>query len=192
MLSRLKDWGDQESWREFYGLYRGLVWHEALRHGLSAAEAEDVVQETMLSVAKAMPEFRYRKERGSFKSWLFNLTRWRIRDGVRKRQREPISMDDPNLFAAADTAMVKPAGEELDTIWDAEWEEAMLDEASQRVRRRVDPKNFQIFHLCVVHGWAPGKVARDLHVTRARVYLAKERVARALKQEVEEVRKEWG
>src|SRR5881628_645151 len=89
LLARLKDWQDQASWQEFFDAYWKLIYSVALKAGLSDAEAQEVVQETVISVAKKMPEFKADPAAGSFKSWLLTLTRWRIIDQVRKRQAKP-------------------------------------------------------------------------------------------------------
>src|ERR1041385_1484139 len=88
LLGRLKDWKDEESWREFFQLYRRLIFSTAIKAGLTEAEAEDVVQETVLSVAKTIKEFQYDPQRCRFKSWLRHLTQKRIADCYRKRARE--------------------------------------------------------------------------------------------------------
>ena len=86
LLSRLKDWGDDESWRDFFNTYWKLVHGVALKAGLSEQEAEEVVQETVITVARRIPEFKYDPAVCSFKTWLLNLTRWRIVDQLRKRK----------------------------------------------------------------------------------------------------------
>src|SRR2546426_12491692 len=78
LLQRLKDWQDQPSWQEFFDTYWRLIYGVARKAGLTESEAEDVVQETMFSVAKHMPSFKYDPAIGSFKGWLLTLTRWRI------------------------------------------------------------------------------------------------------------------
>src|SRR4051794_35550635 len=87
LLSRLKDWDDQEGWREFFETYWRLIYHTSIKAGLSDAEAQDVVQETVLSVCKSMKTFKYDAKYGSFKAWLLRLTQWRILDQLRKRQK---------------------------------------------------------------------------------------------------------
>src|SRR5690348_7554709 len=87
LLSRLKDWNDQGSWKLFFDTYWRLIYNSAIKAGLSDAEAQDVVQETVVSVMKSMPGFKYHAENGSFKSWLLRLTSWRIGDQFRKRQK---------------------------------------------------------------------------------------------------------
>src|SRR5437667_6517364 len=87
LLGRLKDWKDEASWKVFFETYWKLIYNAAIKAGLTDAEAQDVVQETVISVSKSMPTFDYDCEKGSFKSWLLLLTRWRIIDQFRKRQR---------------------------------------------------------------------------------------------------------
>jgi len=85
LLSRLKDWNDQESWRVFFDTYWRLIYSMAIKEGLTDAEAQDAVQETVISVMKSLRTFRYDPRKGSFKGWLLQLTRWRILDQLDKR-----------------------------------------------------------------------------------------------------------
>src|SRR5580765_5869827 len=85
LIYRLKDWQDQSSWQEFFDTYWKLIYGVARKAGLTDAEAQDVVQETLVSVSKHMPTFNYDPALGSFKAWLLNMTRWRIIGQFRKR-----------------------------------------------------------------------------------------------------------
>src|SRR5689334_22221633 len=84
LLSRLKDWDDHASWKDFFDTYWKLIYATAIKSGLSDAEAQDVVQDTVVSVAKKMQEFKYDPALGSFKGWLLQLTRWRILNQLKK------------------------------------------------------------------------------------------------------------
>ena len=94
LLSRLKRWDDQESWQDFFNTYWKLIYGVATRAGLSDSEAQDVVQDTMVAVARQMPNFKYDPALGSFKSWLFLITRRRITDHLRKEYRR-VKGDEP-------------------------------------------------------------------------------------------------
>ena len=89
LINRLRNWQDQSSWNEFFNTYWRLIYGVARKAGLSDDEAQEVVQETLISVAKHMPTFRYDPAIGSFKTWLLNMTRWRIIAQFRKRQPMP-------------------------------------------------------------------------------------------------------
>src|SRR5437764_12852405 len=88
LLKRLPNWQDQTSWQEFFDTYWRLIYGVARQAGMNDVEAQDVVQETMVAVAKHMPTFQYDPKIGSFKTWLLNMTRWRI--VVQLRNRAPV------------------------------------------------------------------------------------------------------
>src|SRR2546425_8473448 len=68
LIERLKNWDDQESWRQFFDTYWKLIYGVAIKSGLTHPEAQDVVQETVMSVCKNMPNFKADPAYGSFKA----------------------------------------------------------------------------------------------------------------------------
>jgi RNA polymerase sigma factor (sigma-70 family) len=187
LLSRLKNWEDQESWRVFFDTYWRLIYNAAVKAGLTDAEAQDVVQETVMSVAKSMPAFEYDTSKGSFKSWLLRLTGWRILDELRKRQRG-IEYQKPGSHTSARTATVEriadPDGLGLKTIWDKEWETNLMEAAIERVKRKVDAKQYQIFDLYVFKQWPVARIARAFKIQPGRIYLTKHRIGILIKKEL--------
>src|SRR5439155_5445161 len=128
---------------------------------------------------------------GSFKSWLLNLTAWRIGDQFRKRQRDiqPARWKDDTATGTDTIERIRdPAGEKLETIWDSEWERNLMDAAIERVKQKVDAKQFQIFDLYVLKKWPVAKVAGMLKINVCRVYLAKHRVGTLIKREISTLR----
>jgi RNA polymerase sigma factor (sigma-70 family) len=191
LIQRLKDWQDQASWQDFFDTYWKLIYGVALKGGLTEAEAQDVVQETMISVAKHMPTFKYDPAIGSFKTWLLNMTRWRITDQLRKRgpafaAGHPASEDTTTGTRTVDR-VVDPASLNLDAVWDAEWEKNLLDVAVVKIKRRLDPQKYQIFDLYVNKEWPPEKVAATFGVSVDQVYLAKHRTTEMIKEEVQKL-----
>lgn len=187
LLTRLKNWDDSEGWREFFDTYGKLIYRFAMKAGLSNAESEDVVQETLLAVAKQMPGFRYDAAKGSFRRWLFNQTRWRIADAFRKRQRADRvhAVSDDSSTGTGEMERVPDASEEkLQAAWDSEWRENQLACALERVKAKAGERQFQMFHLVAVQGWSTSEIVRILKVNRAQVYMAKMRVSRLLKAEM--------
>ena len=192
LLDRLRNWEDQAGWREFFDTYWKFIYSMAVRAGLSDQEAEDVVQETVTSVARKMPEFQYDPERCSFKGWLMHVTRLRIVDQLRRRQ-PAFSQQKLNDHDTRQTPTVEsvpdPAGAAaFDDAWDKEWERNLLDAAMERVKLRVKPEHYQIFYLSAVKGLGTGEVARMLQVNIGRVYLVRHRIAKEVKREVERLR----
>lgn len=192
LIERLHDWEDQKTWDEFYQTYWRLIYSVSMRAGLPSDEAFDVVQETVLSIAKQWKKgARYDADKGSFKSWLLNVAKWRIADQFRKRQRNPAAKFSGQSQAAWDersTAVIErfedPDGVDLEKVWDAEWASNLSNAALDRVKAKVSPHQFQIFDCYVVKGWDPAKVRMELGVSMAQVYLAKHRVGGLVKKEV--------
>jgi RNA polymerase sigma factor (sigma-70 family) len=191
LIQRLKNWQDQSSWQDFFDTYWKLIYGVALKGGLTAAEAQDVVQETMIAVAKHMPTFEYDPAIGSFKTWLLNMTRWRITDQLRKRgpafaTSQPVPEDTATGTRTVEKVM-DPASPDLDALWNAEWEKNLLDAALAKVKRRLDPQKYQIFDLYVNKEWPPEKVAATFGISVDQVYLAKHRTTEMIKEEVKKM-----
>lgn len=193
LLSRLRDLGDQESWSDFFHSYWRVIYEVALKAGLSDAEAQEVVQETVISVAKRMPDFRYDPARGKFKGWLLQITRRRIADEVRKQmQASGASGSHPveTLQVEQMESMLDPSGSELEAIWEEEWEKHLFNAAVANIKKQVNPEHYQLFDLYVVQQWPVRKITHTLGVNAGQVYLAKHRVSRLLKKEIDQLREE--
>ena len=180
LLSRLKDLGDQQSWTEFCGLYRKLIYSMAARSGLNRAESHDVAQEVFIIVSRKIENFRYDPSRGSFKSWLALITRRRIEKQLKKRL--PLSSADDSTRTS--TICRIPAAESFEAAWDEEWSRNLWTIALDRIKTRLKPKQFQMFDLYALKQWPINDVARALGVSTTHVYVNKHRVAAALKQEL--------
>src|SRR5437870_4967847 len=87
LLNRLKDWRDDASWREFFETYWELIYNVARKAGLTDAEAQEAVQETVIGVARKIGEFKTGSQHGSFKAWLLQQARWRIGDRFESGQK---------------------------------------------------------------------------------------------------------
>ena len=188
LLSRLRDWNDQSGWNRFFETYWKLIYRLALHCGLNETEAQDVVQETVVSVCKHMPGFRYDPARGSFKAWLLRITQSRITDHLRQREPalHPMSSGSGGLPRVPEIEQVAdPRPNTLTVLWDEEWRRNVREAATARVKARVDPKHYQVFDLYAVQGLPLAEVAQLFHMSAARVYLIKHRVSRLFRAEVE-------
>lgn len=193
LLSRLKDWDDEESWRDFLNLYQPLITATARRAGLSESEAEDVVQETVVAVTKKMRDFKYDPARGSFKGRLRVLTQRRIADHQRRAGRRVATVelarrDDTNTEPL--DALPDPDSLEPDLKWDEDWEANLLRAARERVKAKVSALTFQIYDYHVVQGQSAAQTCKALGVSNGKVYMAKLRVGRLLRRELEALKEE--
>ena len=191
LIERLADWGDQVRWQEFFDTYWKLIHSAARKSGLTDAEAQEVVQETVITVAKNIDKLKYDPAIGSFKGWLLQITRWRIADQFRKREpgnaKRPRSTDDrltATIERVPDSRIV-----DLDAVWESSWKENLFEAAVARVKKKIEPKQFQIFDCYVRKEWSAQKVAERLGVNVGQVYLARHRVGALLKKEIKALEK---
>jgi len=187
LLSRLKDFGDDLSWHRFFETYWKLIYGVALKSGLRDQEAQEVVQETVIAVARNIQEFQYDRSRCSFKTWLMTVTRSRISNQFRRRNKHAPVLDGPVAGNGTDwmESLPDPRSRELERLWDEEWERNLVDAAIERVKRRVPAEQFQIFDFYVLREWPAEKVSSTLGISTARVYLSKHRIGKLLKQELQ-------
>jgi len=190
LIGKLADLGNSSEWREFFDTYWGLIYGVARKAGLSDADAQDVVQDTMSSVARQMPTFRYDPAKGSFKAWLLTLTRWRIMDRLRKRRPHHEPPLEPSTGTDPIAQIPDPASLVPDAVWEKEWESNLFQAALVNLRRKVDPHKFQIFDFYATKEWPAEKVAERFQVPIEQVYLAKHRITEMLKAEVQRLERE--
>jgi RNA polymerase sigma factor (sigma-70 family) len=193
LLSRLRNLDDQDSWRTFFDRYWRLLYNVARKSGLDDSGAQEVVQETVVAVARRMPEFQYDPTRGTFRQWLLRITRRRIIDQLRRLYRQPPKAEvAPELLddLAEHSGAISDEGKAIDAAWDEEWEKTTFDAALAHVRATSNPRHFQVFDYCVLKEWPVSKVAATLGLNAAQVYLAKHRVAQAMKRAVRRVNDE--
>lgn len=189
LIARLENWEDHKTWDEFYRTYWRLIYSVALKSGLREEEAWDVVQETILTIAKQSKKNMYDPNQGSFKLWLWNMTRWRINDQFRQRKKDTAMLIHGTAEDDSQPHPIERIPDEgkssFDQLWESEWKKNMLSAALERTKAKVSPKQFQIFDYYVQREYTATEVCKKLGVTIAQVYLAKHRVGSTLKKEFE-------
>ncbi len=161
-----------------------MIYSVAIKSGLTETEAEEVVQETVICVAKSIQKFKRDRARGSFKGWLRNLTRWRIADQLRKRT---VAVAGGNTDARAGHEDELGGANGV-----ADWErERHMHHALARGSSNEEQEQYQLFDLCVVKQWPVSRITTTLEVSAARVYLARHRIGRLIEKEVRRLEKEW-
>jgi RNA polymerase sigma factor (sigma-70 family) len=185
LVQRLKDWDDQEGWREFFDLYWKLLYCVAIKAGLTDAEGRDVVQETVVAVATNLREGRYEWRRGSFRSWLLTILYRKISNHVRKHRKEAHATSTESNRATPLLERLPANQDEIEQIWNDEWAKNLADAAIEAVKKKVNPKLFQTFDLYVLKEWPVSDVARVMRIAVAQVYIAKYRVTAQIRREAQ-------
>ncbi len=184
LLLRLRDTHDVPAWERFVSLYAPLFYGFARRKGLQDADAADIAQEVLTSVAQQMPQWQYTPERGSFRGWLFTIARNRVNNWLAGAARR---MDgaggDDNLAAMHSQPDTAPEAAE----WDAEYARHVFHWAAGIVRQRISEQTWKAFEITAVEGRSGADAASTLGMTIGAVYLARSRVMSRLRELVQEI-----
>jgi RNA polymerase sigma factor (sigma-70 family) len=194
LLRRIRVWDDSSSWGEFHRLYRKLIYSLARRSGLNHSDAEDVAQEVFTRVAKTIDTFESDPNRGSFRGWLMNLTRWRIANNFSRRPKDEKLSRRVDFIGDPDSPTIErlPDEAQADALWEREWQQHVLEAAYERVARTASSRHYQVFDLYVRQQWPVKDVARELGISCASVYVIGHRLTKQLKSEVTKLRVKLG
>lgn len=195
LLGRLADLSDDRSWREFYLTYEVHIRRLARRRGLSEQDAEEVAQDVLKRVAESIRTYQRTDRRGAFRSWLFQLTRWRASDRMRRRRRDgshaSVSLDEPSGPSASDGTRLgidmNATTPTLDRQFELEAQRYVLDTLLARLERTVSKKHIQIFQMVMLDGVPVPRVAELFRTPASAVYVIKHRVLDKLRAEVDEL-----
>ncbi len=184
LLIRLRDTHDRIAWYQFVGLYAPLVYGFARRNGLQDADAADIAQDVLTSVAQQMKQWEYQPERGSFRGWLFTIARNRLRNWRSSAARR---MDSRGGDEHQESLNAQPGDEPDEEQWDAEYARQVFHWAADVVRKDVSEQTWRALEMTAVEGRSGPETATQLGMTVGGVYLARSRVMARLKQHVQNI-----
>jgi RNA polymerase sigma-70 factor (ECF subfamily) len=186
LLARLHDGRDTLAWRTFCDRYEELIRGFARRQGVFGSDADDVVQDVMLSLTKAMPGFSYDPAKGKFRSYLKTVVVRAI--SARSRQ-------NPSLVSLHEGSTHPSPASPSDPVsepWEVEWRQYHLRQAMKAVRAEFNASDIAAFEAYVNEGRDAAVVAHELGIKVDSVYQAKSRVLRRLSQAIAEQVNEEG
>lgn len=170
--------GNPEAWRRLLDVFGPLIYSWGRRWGLSPEDAADVLQETLLAVARNASRFARTPDR-SFRAWLWTITRSKIRDLSRRRNREPQARGGTSV-----NELLQQLPEQLPTDDDREqgvWKDTLL-RALTSARGDFAERTWQAFWQVTIQGRSPADVSAELGVSPAAVRQAKSRVLQRLRE----------
>ena len=186
LLQRAVD-GSADSWRQLVQVYGPVIYGWARRCGCQSADAADVMQNTLVSVAAALTRFHHDQPDGSFRGWLWMITRNKIIDQHRQASERGVGGTDALI-----SIQQMPSGGTQHDCLPGEEPPGTLQSDMTTVRRRVlellrdsfDPRQWRMFWETTALQRDPADVAAELGVSRWAVYKARARVLQRLKEEM--------
>ena len=188
LLARLRDGNDADAWREFVALYAPVVYGFARKRGLQDADAADLMQDVLRSVAAHMPQLEYDRAKGTFRGWLYTITRNKIYNFLNSQRRRPRGSGDSGSQQRLEQEPSRDGEPEAD--WEREYQKRLADQAMERIRGEFQPATWQAFWKTAVDGRGAQQVAAELKMSPGAVYVAKSRVLSRLREEVQMLQEE--
>ena len=183
MLLQIRDLEDAAAWEQFVAVYRPAMYRLARRRGLQDAEAEDLAQQVMINVSRAIGGWRKEAERGTFRSWLLRIARNAI---VNALSRGPLDAARGGTSVLEQLAQCPAAEDELVTLIDDEHRRAVFRWAAEEVRLEFQEATWLAFWLTTGEGYSVDQAAKELGKSVGSVYAARSRVMRRLKEKAHE------
>jgi RNA polymerase sigma factor (sigma-70 family) len=187
LLVQLRDGTNHLAWGEFVKLYGPIVYGFARKRGLQDADAADLMQDVLRSVAKAIGRLEYDRTQGTFRGWLFTITRNKVFNFLSGRRIRPQGSGDTTTNRLLDTAT---ADDESSDAWEMEYQRRLAALAMDRIKHEFQDKTWRAFWLTAVEGTGAAEVAKQLAMSPGAIYVAKSRVLVRLKEEVEAMRRQ--
>jgi RNA polymerase sigma factor (sigma-70 family) len=186
----------QQAWREFVDRYGDLIAGFCRARGLHSADTDDIVQDVLLALTRAMPDFTYDPAKGKFRSYLKTVTLHAIFKKSRQRAGQlqlgdaqktlqatstphhPSAESDPPSYALiADALTHDPHAE---SQWETQWRRYHLRRAMLAIEHEFSARDRDAFERYAVLGQEPTTIARELSISTENLYKIKSRLTRRL------------
>jgi RNA polymerase sigma-70 factor, ECF subfamily len=181
LLDRACRQQDSQSWNSLAEVYTPLLRSWLARYGVQDADADDLVQETLVVLARELARFEHNGRSGAFRAWLKTILVNRLRSFWRSRKYRPAANGDSDVLHALD--QLADPHSELSRLWDQEHDAQVIRQLAARVEGRFSESTRQAFRRLVFDGASPEAVAQELGLSLNAVVIAKCRVLKALRQE---------
>ena len=179
LLTKVRDMDAHDAWRLFYDQYWAVILAYARKLGLNEYQAEEVLQETMVTLMRVLPEFSYDRRKGKFRNFLLTIVHRKSLAAFRRAKREANVQIELESTEERDSA--NPFQSETDAAEaEALWKESVVEEALRRLSKRSDlgESTYAVFEAYVLKRRTAGEVANEFGLKENAVYQIKNRMLR--------------
>jgi RNA polymerase sigma-70 factor (ECF subfamily) len=183
LVVRIRNPRDDRAWSEFVAVYEPVIFKMAKRRGIQDADAREIVQEVLMSVAAAIDRFDT-ESTGSFRGWLSRITRNATIDRLRSATAKHERVDASGARQRLEELAIADSLEKLSP--EAEFEQDRRQQlfrwAAAEVRQRTGEKNWIAFWKTAVEGGTIANIAIELDISEGAVYVARCRILKRIRQ----------
>lgn len=183
LLARVRNPRDSEAWEEFLSIYEPLIYRVARRKGLQDADAREVTQDVLVTLADVIPSWKPTSGRGSLRRWLFQVARNQSINLLKAKSRQACGTGDSKVRYVLENHS-QPDDAQL---FIEEYRRQLFRHASVKIRNEFSNKTWLAFLRTSIDGHSVSEVAQGLDMSIGAVYTARSRVLARLKKVVEEL-----
>jgi RNA polymerase sigma-70 factor (ECF subfamily) len=187
LLIQLREKENHGAWQEFVKLYGPIIYGFARKRGLQDADAADLMQDVMRSVSGAISRLEYDQKQGTFRGWLFTITRNKIFNFLSARRIRPQASGDSGTNQMLNAHPDENDGSET---WEQEYQRRLAAMAMEQIRGEFEAKTWRAFELTAVQGIAAAEASQQIGLSPGAIYVAKSRVLARLKKAVDVLRQQ--
>lgn len=185
LLQALGGQPDSSVWREFFRHYAPPVFRIAKLRGLQTMDAEDIVQDVMVVIAKQISSFNYSRDRGRFRDWVRRITDHKIVDLIRRQRTR-------SAAALGDNCPVGDNYATIDQYWERQWQLQDLEYCLERISGRISERRLAAFRMYVLDGVSASNTARTLNMQVGYVYANRNQILNLIKAEMNKLESSEG
>jgi RNA polymerase sigma factor (sigma-70 family) len=181
LLLRVRDPADQAAWTEFVEIYRPVILRLARHKGMQAADAEDVAQRVLVSIARAVQRREHDRQRAKFRTWLHRVAHNAILNALTREKPDRGSGNSAQLgLLNRQQALEGPDSDLLQL----EHRREVFRWAARQVRPEFQQETWEAFWRTSVECQPIELVAEELGKNRGAIYAARSRVMRRIQEKV--------
>jgi RNA polymerase sigma-70 factor (ECF subfamily) len=184
LIQRLPNAADVEAWEVFVEIYEPLLFRLARGRGMQAADAEDLVQEVLAAVVRNVERWVARKDRGSFRAWLFRIAFNLGINFVTRPKHQRLGSGDSQVARMLEELPAVSA--DSSELFLTEYRRELFRWAAERVREQTSEKQWIVFWLTSVEDRSIAEVAMEYEMSVGSIYIARSRITNRIREMIHE------
>lgn len=176
---------DDDAWTRFVDEYASLIYVWCRRFDLKPEDALDVSQKVFQAVSQSISKFEHRSNSsGSFRGWLFTVTRNQVRNHLTKELKQPQAIGGTTLQMML---LEQPEDVDQESLSDTNAQTVTPDVAAvlEQIEADFERQTWQCFWLVAVEQVPAVEVAQRLGMRPSAVRQSKYRVMQRIRQELD-------